>query len=179
MHTPRFLALAVLVALTLAACSSPATIPTPSLTPPSSSESLLNPELQARPISPVTEESAHAEASRLADALLALIDPATIVSVEEATQLAPAQDDLASYFMLARTITMDSSVDCLTLAETITGVMEQSGWSVYDSANGDTTYRADLTGGSEAAPWFAVIGADTTDGRSIVTVQIASADIDE
>ena len=153
-------------------------MPTPSLTPPSGSDALLNPALAPLALDVVTAERASVEAKRIGDALQALIDPATILHVEDASQVAPAQDDLPAYYVVYRTISLDSSVDCLTLAETLATVLSQSGWVTEQSTNEDGIYLAALSGGTEAAPWFTLVGGDASkEGESVITFQIASPDI--
>jgi len=169
--------LAVIVVLALAGCAPTNSLPTPSLTPPAASEDLLNPALQPHPLDVVTTEAASAEGTRLGDALQELIDPAMILHVDDKSQVAPAQDDLPAYYVVYRTISLDPSVDCLTLAETLATVLSKSGWSTEQSTNENGVYLAALAGGAEST-WFTLIGGDASvDGQSVLTFQIASPDI--
>lgn len=173
----RNLAVLALVALTLVGCTPDASVPTPSLTP--AVEGLLNPELVPRPLADRGSASATVEATRLADALQALIDSDTIINVDDKSQLAPAQDDLPAYYVAFRTYTLDPSIDPLVLAETLTGVLEQSGWIKEQSTTEGGIYVAALSGGTEDSPWFMLVGGDATvDGQSVVTIQLASPDIE-
>jgi hypothetical protein len=174
-HLTRTLAL--IAVLALAGCTPTNSLATPSLTPPASSEDLLNPALAPHALDVVTEESARVEGTRIGDALQALIDPATIVHVEDASQVAPAQDDLPAYYVVYRTITLDPSVDCLTLAETLATVLSKSGWVTEQSTNEDGIFLAALSAGSDGT-WFTLVGGDASqEGQSVVTFQIASPDI--
>ena len=179
MPKTRILALVGVLALALAGCAPADSLPTPSLTPPATSQDLLNPALAPLTLDVVTAESASVEGTRLGDALQALIDPATIVNVDDKSQVAPAQDDLPAYYVVFRTITLDPSVDCLTLAETLATVLGKSGWSLEQSSNEDGIYLAALAGGSESS-WFTLLGGDASkEGQSVLTFQIASPDIVE
>lgn len=179
MLSPRLLALVAVIAVSLSGCTADAPPPTPSLTPPAESQELLNPELQPEALPVVTEATAQAEGARLADAVQALIDPATVLNVDDASQLAPAEDDLAAYWVVYRTLTLDISVDPLTLAETMTSVLDDSGWEVYESVNEGGTFVAALSGGPVETPWFALVGGDASvEGQSVFTLQIASPDIE-
>jgi hypothetical protein len=174
----RLLASAALV-LALAGCTTPAPeapMPTPTLTPAPST--ILNPDLVPMSLGVVTEQNAAAEGNRIGDALEALIEPGSIVNISDASQLAPAADDLPPYYVVYRTYTLDPAVDALTLSQTIVAIMLQSGWTSYDETNEGGQYLAALSGGPADAPWFALIGGDASvEGQSVVTFQIASPDV--
>lgn len=174
-HFPRTLALIAILAL--AGCAPANSLPTPSLTPLATSDELLNPALQPLTLDTVTAETASVEGTRIGDALQALIDPAMIVHVDDKSQVAPAQDEIPAYYVVFRTITLDPSVDCLTLAETLASVLGKSGWSLEQSSNEDGVYLAALAGGAEGT-WFTLLGGDASqEGQSVLTFQIASPDI--
>jgi hypothetical protein len=172
----RLLASAALV-LALAGCTPAAVTPTP--TPSvTATPTILNPDLVPMALGVVTEQNAAVEGARIGDAFAALIDPASIVNVSDASQLAPAADDLPPYYVVYRTYTLDPSVDPLALAQTITAIAIKSGWTSYDATNENGQYLAALSGGPVEAPWFALIGGDASvTGQSVVTFQIASPDV--
>ena len=175
----RLLASTALV-LALAGCTpadtTPMPLPTPTLT--AAPSTILNPDLVPMSLGVVTEENASAEGNRIADALEALIDPASIINVSDASQLAPAADDLPPYYVVYRTYTLDPSVDPLTLAPTIAAILLQSGWTSYDETNEGGQYLTALSGGQVDAPWFALVGGDASvEGQSVITFQIASPDV--
>ena len=179
MLLPRTIALVVVLTLagSLAGCAPTNSLPTPSLTPPATSQDLLNPALVPLTLDVVTAETASVEGTRLGDAVQALIDPATIVNVDDKSQVSPAQGELPAYYVVFRTITLDPSVDCLTLAETLATVLGKSGWSLEQSTNEGGIYLAALAGGADSS-WFTLIGGDASvEGQSVVTFQIASPDI--
>lgn len=173
----RLLASLVLVA-TLAGCTPSAVTPAP--TPTAATAAILDPDLVPVALSVVTAEAAAIEGARLADALAALIAPESIVNVSDASQLAPIADDIAAYYVVYRTYTLDPAEDPLALAQTIVSIMRRSGWTTYDETNVDGQYLAALSGGGAAAPWFALVGGDASvAGQSVVTFQIASPDVVE
>ena len=81
-RTARATVVLALAALALTACTSTAPMPTVDQT----QTTYLNPELAPGTLVPVSEETATAEATRLADALAALIDPSTVVAVTDESQ---------------------------------------------------------------------------------------------
>jgi hypothetical protein len=174
----RLLAATALV-LALAGCTPAAVTPTPTPTT-TATPVILNPDLVPMALGVVTEQNASAEGARLGDAFAALIDPASIINVSDASQLAPAADDLPPYYVVYRTYTLDPAVDPLALAQTITAIAVKSGWTSYDDTNENGQYLAALSGGADESPWFALIGGDASvTGQSVVTFQIASPDIVE
>lgn len=174
----RVLALLTVLALALAGCAPTVTLPTPSLTPPAESEGVLNPELVPQLTSGVTAENAAAESARLVEAIQALIDPALIAGVEDQSQLVPAQDDLPAYFAYFRQLSLTDSTDALTLAEALSAVLDQSGWTLGQTAEEGGLTVWPLASTSESAQWFVFIGAGAAEtGQSVVTVTIGSPDI--
>ena len=168
---------AAALVLVLAGCTpapvTPAPVPTTTVAP-----TIVNPDLVPLSLGVVTAENAAAEGTRLGDALEALIDPASIVNVSDASQLAPAEDDVAPYYVVYRTYTLDPAVDPLALAQTITAIMRASNWTVYEESNDNGLYLAPLSSGTAEASWFALIGGDASVvGQSVVTFQIASPDL--
>lgn len=172
------LASLVVLLLLVSGCSAdntPAPTDTPSVT-----QGPLNPELVPQGPIPVTAESAAAEAVRLADAIQALVNPATIVAVNDEPRLIPADDDIASYYGYYRQLSLADSVDPVVLAETISAVLAQSGWTVGDKAEDpDTSLTVwPMSGGPADAPWFLALGGGiVTDGHPALTFTIASPDI--
>ena len=179
MRTFALATAALVSALVLSGCTA-TPLQSPSLTPPAQSDEMLNSDLQPHPLADASESTAKAEATRLADAMQALIESSMILNIDDQSQLAPADDDIAAYYIAFRNVSLDPSVDCQVLAETISGVLEQSGWTSYDSTNEGGIYIAALTGGTEESSWFVVISGDASvEGQSLVTIQLASPDVTE
>ena len=176
----RTLAIAAVGLLALAGCTADAPpttpMPTASTTPPSAT--ILNPELVPQDSAVTTAESAQAETTRLADAIQALLDPATVLSVQDQSQLIPEQDDLLPYYAAYRLISLDPSVDPALLSETLSAVLVQSGWTRSETTGevGHTVWA--LAGGSAEAPWFVFIDGDASvAGQSSLSFTIGSPDI--
>ncbi len=168
---------ALVLVLALAGCTPAveAPLPAPTLTPVAT---VLNPDLVPMSLGVVTEANAAAEGNRIGDAFEGLIDPASIINISDASQLAPAADDLPPYYVVYRTYTLDPAVDPLALAQTITAIALKSGWTSYDETNDNGQYLSALSGGPTEAPWFALIGGDASiTGQSVITFQIASPDV--
>lgn len=175
MHSRLIVSAALVLALVgcTPAAETPAPVPTTSAAP-----TILNPDLVPMSLGVVTAENAAAEGNRLGDALEALIDANVIVNISDASQLAPAEDDVAPYYVVYRTYTLSPDVDPLALAQTITAIMRKSGWTVYEESNDNGLYLAPLSSGTAEVSWFALVGGDASvAGQSVVTFQIASPDI--
>ncbi len=176
---PRLLGLSLVAALALTGCA-PAeetATPTPTTTA-ATTQPILNAELVPLELATVTSETAAAESLRLLDGIQALIDSATIVSATDQAEVVAAEDDVASYYALSRTIMLDETVDALTLGETLAAVLEQSGWVTYDSVTEGDVYISTLVGGSAEVTWFLVVSGDaSTAGQSSITLQVASPDL--
>lgn len=169
-------ALAVLIALT--GCTTSTDDATPTATP-TTSAAPTDPELI--PVVPVTldEDSAETETKRIADAIQGLIDPSDIVNVDDHSQVVDATTDVAGYYGVIRTITLEPTADPIVLAQTMVSVMESSTWIERESTNDGGIYLTALASSEEAASsWFVLVGGDSSvEGQSVVTLQLASPDL--
>ena len=163
-----------LSALALSGCTTGA--PTP--TTDASATALLSPALAPKSLAAVDEAAATEEAIRLADEIAALIDPATVVSVLDQSQLIPVDDDMAAYYVAYRTYVLDASVDPLTLADTIAAVLAQSGWTASGTSEEGDLHIVALAAGTDPQSWFVFVQGDVTDaGRPAISIQLASPDL--
>lgn len=163
-----------LAALALTACTS--TTPTPTVE--QTQTTYLNPELVPRALEPLSEATATGEATRLADALAALIDASTVVAVTDESQLVAADDDIAAYYVAFRTYTLDPSVDPQTLAEALGAVLAQSGWTEHGTSNEDGVLIVALAAGTDEQPWFMFVQGETAvEGQPALSIQIAGPDL--
>lgn len=167
--------------LALAGCTPAAETPAPAPAPTTTvAPTPLNPELVPRALGSATAESAAAEGNRIGDALEALIEANQILNISDASQVAPAADDLAPYYVVYRTYSLDPSVDAIALAQSIAAIMLKSGWTSYEETTEGGQYLSAMSGGPVETPWFALLGGDSSvEGQSVVTFQIASPDIVE
>jgi len=171
---PSGFAVAALVLVALVGCT-PAS---PSPAPSAPTESILSPELQPVLLDAITEETAAAEALRLADAMQGSIAASSIADVQDEQSLIAADDDIAAYYAFHRTIALTPETDALTIAELLVAVLDQSGWDIFEATTEGGVYVAALSGDAEEASWFALVGADASvEGESTVTFQLASPDI--
>ena len=161
-------------ALALTACTSS----TPTPTVEQTQTAYLNPELAPGTLEPLSEETATGEATRLADAIAALIDASTVVAVTDESQLIAADDDIAAYYIAYRTYVLEPSVDPQTLAEALGAVLAQSGWIEHATTNEDGVLIVALAGGTDAQPWFMFVQGETAvEGQPAVSIQIAGPDL--
>ena len=165
-----------LAALALTACTS--TTPTPTVEQTQTQTTYLNPELAPRALEPLSEATVTGEATRLADALAALIDVSTVVAVTDESQLIAADDDIAAYYVAFRTYTLDPSADLQTLAEALGAVLAHSGWTKHGTSNEDGVLIVRLTGGTDEQPWFMFVQGETAvEGQPALSIQIAGPDL--
>jgi hypothetical protein len=117
------------------------------------------------------------ETVRIADELIASIDPARIVNDDEYSQEVAAE--AGAYWGVLHTLTLQPSIDAAAVAEQIAGRMTDAGWIARDGTNQDGTYLIALSSSEDAATsWFCVVGADASvPGDSVVTLQLASPPI--
>ena len=163
-----------LAAVALTACTSAAPVPTVEQT----QTAYLNPGLAPGALVPVSEETSTAEATRIADALAALINASTVVAVTDQSQLVPADEDIAAYYVAFRTYLLDPSVDPQTLAEALGAVLAQSGWTEHGTTNEDGVLIVALSGGTDEQPWFMFVQGETAvEGQPALSIQIAGPDL--
>ena len=158
--------------LLLAGCASPtpAATPAPSASAPAAPASALLPGVGPA----LTAAEAQEEGVRLADELQSLVD--AIINVDDKSQLVPADGDTAAYYGVYRTLSLQVAADPLVMGAQLASVLEQSGWSLYESTTENGQFLAALSSGDTG--WFAIIGGDdSVEGQSVVTFQIASPDI--
>jgi hypothetical protein len=124
-------------------------------------------------------DSAKAETVRVADALQALIDKATIVHVDNHEELAPADKDKAAYYGVIRVVSLNASVDPISLSTTVAALLRSTGWIERQTDSESNSYAMALSSDSDAAKsWFLVITGDaTTAGQPVVSIQLASPDL--
>ena len=172
----RTLAIATVALLALAGCTTetPTPAPVPTTTP---SATILNPDLVPQALPLITEETVSVEASRLADALQALVGDELVTGAADEAQVFPSADDLPPYYGLQRVLTIDPSYDNVTLAQTLTAVLEQSGWTLYQASDEGGVSLAALSGGPVDTPWFLILEGKVLDGVSTITFSLASPDL--
>lgn len=172
----RAVVAASLVTLALAACTESASAPLAQQTVAPAAP--LNPELVPVTLVPLSEETETAEATRIADALAALIDPSTVVAVTDESQLLAADDDISAYYVAFRTYTLDPSVDPQTLAEALGAVLAQSGWTEHGTTSEDGVLVVALAGGTAEQPWFMFVQGETAvEGQPALSIQLAGPDL--
>jgi hypothetical protein len=124
-------------------------------------------------------DSAKAETVRVADAIQALIDKATILHVDNHEQLSPAKGNAAGYYGVIRVVTVSPEVDPISLSTTIASLLRSTGWIERQTSSETDTYAMALSSNSNPAQsWFVVITGDaTTKGQPVVSIQLASPDL--
>jgi len=122
---------------------------------------------------------AKSETEREADAIGALIPKAGVVSTVTNAKLITSSG--SSYYAILRTITVGSSVDAVSRAESIEKTLVSAGWikhtTTTDKDTGD--YLAGLSSTkSSKSSWFLLLGGNKTPGKaSSISIQIGSPDL--
>jgi hypothetical protein len=170
----RRAALVVVVALALTSCAPESgSTAGPAAGPSARQPSTILPTVPGE----MTTDSVQSETVRIADELIASIDPARIVNDDEYSQEVAAE--AGAYWGVLHTLTLQPSIDAAAVAEQIAGRMTDAGWIARDGTNQDGTYLIALSSSEDAATsWFCVVGADASvPGDSVVTLQLASPPI--
>lgn len=149
--------------------------PSPTGPPASVTPTVLTPVMPDE----LTDASAQAETTRIADAIQALVDPALIVNVDDNSQLRDKTESDGRYFGILRTITLDPTSDAVSIATAMVASLEPSGWITLEISNkGGIFINAMTSGTDEASAWFVVVGADASvPGEAVLSIQLASPDI--
>lgn len=123
-----------------------------------------------------TAAAVQSEAERLADALIATIDPGGVVHDDVYSQEVAETDGEGAYWGVLHTLTLDPAVDPAAAAESIALRLTEAGWVARDGTNEGGAYLIALSSSeAPATSWFVVVGADTTvPGQPVVTLQLAS-----
>jgi hypothetical protein len=124
------------------------------------------------------EATAEAETVRLADAIDALIQTATVY-VDDHDQLVPATKTGGSYFGVLRTITLVKTESPVTNANLVVTKLEESGWQPLQVTATQGVQVSTLSSGTDAGTsWFVIISADpTTASQPVVSISLASPDL--
>jgi hypothetical protein len=136
------------------------------------------------PLSPVmpaklTADTAKTETVRIADAIEDVVGQSNIVHVDDHSELVAATKTAGSYYGVLRTITLEPSVDPVSLASTIVKKLTAAGWVQRQSSDSSGTSMVTLSSDpSSAESWFVLIGGDSSvAGQSVVTEQLLSPDL--
>jgi hypothetical protein len=135
----------------------------------------LNPVVPAT----LTADTAKTETVRIADAIETIVGPSKIVHVDDHSQLVAATKTTGSYYGVLRTITLDPSVNPVSLAATVVAKLKAAGWVQRQASDTGGTSMITLSSDPTAAEsWFVLIGGDSSvAGQSVVTVQLLSPDL--
>lgn len=126
----------------------------------------------------LTAAVAESETTRIADALVAFVDPAILVNddVQSLEQDSTLSD--GKTFSLIHTLTLDPTVDPAALARLMVGDLREAGWIVRDTTNADGIYLVPMVSSADqATAWFMAVGSDSTvAGQPVVSLQFVSPD---
>jgi hypothetical protein len=178
--TAALLALAALVALAgcTADTAAPTSTATSSATPSATATATGDPNLLPVVPASLTEATTGVETVRIADAIVALFDPAIVLGTDDHAQLVPATTDASAYYGVIRTITLDPTTDAVALAGAIVDALEAAGWTKHEGSAADGVYLGALSSADDSTAWFVIIGGDTSvEGESVLSLQVAGPDL--
>jgi hypothetical protein len=127
----------------------------------------------------VAAADARAETEKEADAISALIPKSAVVSTVTNAKLFTSSG--SSYYAVLRTITLNSTLDSVSRAESIEKTLVSAGWikhtATTDKDTGD--YLAGLSSTkSSKSSWFLLVGGNKTPGKAAtISIQIGSPDL--
>jgi hypothetical protein len=174
-------AIAVVVAAGIAVATTGCTATTLAVNSASASPSPVATDSPLYPVIPtaLTADTAKTETVRIADAIQAIVGPSRIVHVDDHSELVAATKTTGSYYGVLRTITLEPSVQPLTLAATVVKKLKAAGWVQRQSSDTGGTSMITLSSDPTAAEsWFVLIGGDSSvAGQSVVTMQLLSPDL--
>ncbi|CAN5118543.1 hypothetical protein BH11ACT2_BH11ACT2_18990 [soil metagenome] len=173
----KWAALVLVLALGGCTASTPGTTDaaTPSSTPSATSTKAAVPALPAVAPKTLDEKTAKAETERIASAIEALLDPSDIVHIDKHAQAVNDAESSATFYGSLLTLTLSPSVEPVAQAKDIVATMSASGWAVNQTQDAAGVYLSALT---SKAGWFVLVGGDSsTEGQSVVTLQLASPDL--
>jgi hypothetical protein len=177
-------ALAISVAVILTGCTADVEDQPETGSPTATSTATSAPSLPDDPDSPLrteraedfTEEAAALETVRIADEIQELIDPSTILNVDDHPEVLAAEDGTSSYYGVLRLVSITEGTEPTLLAKVLVAQLGAAGWTEVNTEDTEGSYFVALTSsGSEADAWFLLIGGDTSEeGFPAITIQLAS-----
>jgi SOS-response transcriptional repressor LexA len=126
-----------------------------------------------------TEATAATETARVADAIQKLIEPSSIVSVQNVAQKVQADGEYAATYGILRTVALSPTADPIALATSIVGKLRAAGWVQRQTSNTNGTYSTALSSVATGSKgWFIiVVGDSSVAGQPVVSLQLASPDL--
>jgi hypothetical protein len=119
--------------------------------------------------------SAEAETVRVADEIQALLDPATILYVDDHPQLVDATAG-GQYFGVLRILSLTETTDPVLLAKVLAVQLKAAGWTEasVDSTEG-SYFVALISSDTPEEAWILQLGGDTSaEGNGAITVNLLS-----
>lgn len=123
-----------------------------------------------------TADTAATETVRVADEIQALIDPSTILNVDDHPELVDSEDGAGQYYGVLRLVSITDDTDPTLLARVTVAQLVAAGWTEVNTEDTEGSYFVALaSSGNEADSWFLLLGGDTSEeGYPAITLQLAS-----
>ncbi|WP_181243096.1 hypothetical protein [Glaciihabitans tibetensis] len=124
----------------------------------------------------LTAASAEAETVRVADQIQALLDPSTILFVDDHPQLVDSSTGTGQYFGVLRILSLTESTDPVLLAKVLTLELKGAGWTEASVDATDGSYFVALVSSKNAdQAWILQLGGDTSaEGNGAITLNLLS-----
>lgn len=177
------LSVAVLGALLLSGCTGDGGSPTDGGDPTAGTGTSATPlptvedsPLMAERPEEFTADTAATETVRVADEIQALVDPSTILNVDDHPELLDSEDGAGQYYGVLRLISITEDTDPTLLARVMVAQLVAAGWTEVNTEDTDGSYFVALaSSANEADSWFLLLGGDTSEeGYPAITLQLAS-----
>jgi hypothetical protein len=123
-----------------------------------------------------TAETAATETVRVADEIQTLVDPSTILNVDDHPEMLDSADGATQYYGVLRLISLTEGTDPTLLARVLVAQLVAAGWTEVNTEDTAGSYFVALASSdSESDSWFLLLGGDTSEeGFPAVTLQLAS-----
>jgi hypothetical protein len=127
-----------------------------------------------------TEAAAAEETVRITDEIQDLIDPSTILNVDDHPETLTTEDGASSYYGVLRLVSITEGTDPTLLAKVLVAQLGAAGWTEVNTEDTEGSYFVALTSSdTESEAWFLLLGGDTSEeGFPAITVQLASPTLD-
>jgi hypothetical protein len=127
-----------------------------------------------------SEAAAAEETVRIADEIQDLIDPSTILNVDDHPEVLATEDGASSYYGVLRLVSITEGTEPTLLAKVLVAQLGAAGWTEVNTEDTEGSYFVALTSSdTESEAWFLLLGGDTSEeGFPAITVQLASPTLD-
>ncbi len=179
-HRALLFAAVMAVTVSLAGCA-PVGSAVPPLASGSATAAPIGPvvasSLHPVPDVPLSPEVAKSETERVAAEVIASLDPALVVNVQQKARLEPAEDS-EGYYAIILTISLTPDTNPILVAQAISTTLLDAGWTRFNASTDNGKYETAMSSNPEDGGWFTLITGDASAAKqSVVTMKLASPNL--